>query len=460
MSEIPDPYASVLVHGLSPLVRDGEGLRFAVAGEDHPTACVMAPEDLPDCETSLHLFPDDAVMAGWVDAATRFGGNAVSVRTRPGGHRMPAMALVMRLDRPRHAGSDVDACVTLEVWPGMDADTVRDSLAAGRRKVEAERRTSSAKALWEREWAPEIAALAEAGLRVSYRAALESAPGRPLLVEIPDGRFVTGRTYEVTRSPDGLVVRIPVNELLPFHTRATIGPELQPERQALLDRLGLRDDGEHLLKTVPSLQPGIVEALRRDEAEVRETFAALQERQRAISRVEAVRADERKMAFLRRVNDGHLVVRKGMGTPACWMTVTGKTATVPGVLVGECMNEGLLGYAWSVTTDFDPDFPHAPDVLTLTRTAKAIVAGDIHAARETIGADREARGGRSQRRDFRAAMAAALGHLDAGALSALGELAAREGIPPVRSDRLEHWARTAVIAGTTAAPEPAPARAP
>ena len=109
---VSDHFADRSVHGLWPLVADEEapgGLRFADLRTDAPDACLVAPDQLPDADVSIHTFAGTDARDVWIAAAREFGGNGVALSPAPLNYAGGIQAvLAVRFDRSRRPGATLD----------------------------------------------------------------------------------------------------------------------------------------------------------------------------------------------------------------------------------------------------------------------------------------------------------------------------------------------------------------
>jgi len=159
-----DPYASVSLHGLWPLVPDPgsvAGVRFAVLGQDEPGACIADPSGLPDTVLELRTFLNGTALGGWRAAVEEFAGDGTAALPGPDVPARPfRYALLARPGRGRRDVATLDLAISL--------DTRLDPFGTDLRAVGAEARRAAAEAWsaarakrdWRAAWEPHLASMA------------------------------------------------------------------------------------------------------------------------------------------------------------------------------------------------------------------------------------------------------------------------------------------------------------
>ena len=342
---VSDHFADRSVHGLWPLVADEEapgGLRFADLRTDAPDACLVAPDQLPDADVSIHTFAGTDARDVWIAAAREFGGNGVALSPAPLNYAGGIQAvLAIRFDRCRRPGATLDEVVALR----RDAEFV----SAGRQR----KPPSEIGASWRAHYLERIASDREVGAwKERWKAEIEAIGAFPRFNHFtsPDKSFLPieidpphGLRGKATKGPDG------VRFVLDARAMGRLGDRAYAEawRIALEARGWEAADAEAPSVRFVELGPEELARLAADIDVLAPSIKRLTRLSASHTAVLAHLTDPETVRVLRRLHAGLPIASSLYGDPAAQISPkTGEPMQLAGSRVQRLFEGGIIEPVW------------------------------------------------------------------------------------------------------------------
>jgi len=229
-----DHYRELSVHGLLPLVAEGNNVRFALLGWDHPLKCAGTPDTLPDAEMDLFVFANDHECRVWASAVLTVGNPDVNV-VMPD-LKAPSFALLVRSDRKRRSGNTLEDVIDLRNPMGaVNRERVEELGQIARADAMEAYRTTTADKVFRARWQKELQVL-EGMVEADWSTTTLPVGGHVLHVRIDSGNGGfpgLGPTYKITRDADGYLAQWEI----------TRGNALEEEADHLAREMGVKRTG-------------------------------------------------------------------------------------------------------------------------------------------------------------------------------------------------------------------------